>query len=156
MNREEYEAHLADYLGNELDPARRAEFEEFLNANADARAEVDELRATLDDLAHLQTLAEVPAVTAASSTPPEPTAGNRTLRFFTSLLKAAAVLMFGVLLGRATAPPPATPGTVAPVAPFAPANAGPVHPGWVELARNVDAHPSALAGSLRMFANLSR
>jgi len=156
MNREEYEAHLADYLGNELDAARRAEFEEFLSANADARAEVEELRATLDDLAHLQTLAEVPAGSAVSTPQSEPAAGNRTLRFFTSLLKAAAVLMFGVLLGRATAPPPATPGTGAPVAPSTLANAGPVHPGWVELARNVDAHPGALAGSLRMFANLSR
>ena len=155
MNREAYEARLADYLGDELSHAERAEFETYLLTNTEARAEVEELRATLEELAHLQIVPEIPSASptigvTARVLPPQKKASH----FFTALLKAAAVLMFGVLIGRATAPPPTDEHASSNRTAFADATT--VHPGWIELVKNLDANQGSLAGSLRMFANLTR
>jgi len=161
MNHEEYVALLADYLGNELSDADRARFDAYLAENPAADAETRELRATLDELAELQTVS-LPTAQVASRAAQPASRPAPTVRWLASLGKVAAILAFGVLLGRATVTPtPVTPGAgpstgVSVAGARTPANTNPVHPGWIELAEKLDAYPESMGASLRMLANLPR
>jgi anti-sigma factor RsiW len=168
MTREEYEAMLADYLGDELDAAERDRFEGYLAEHADARAEVGELRATLAELAELQTVS-LPTAQVASQPAARVTARrdrrSPLARFVTATAKAAAILLFGVIIGRATAPPaypPLESGPEVAASDDAPtetvilAGAHEVHPGWIELVERLGANEASLGVQLRMLANLPR
>jgi len=153
MNREEFEDLLADYLGGELATDDHARFDAYLAAHPEAQQDVDELRATLDELGSLQSVAlpvVLPADYAGKSGPASTSASGR---YFRGVVKVAALIAFGVIIGRATAPP-APPPPVSPHVPATVASVAPVHPGWIELARHLDAQDAPLAAQLRGLANL--
>lgn len=159
MNRAKYEAMLADYLGDELAPVDRAVFEAYLAEHPDDRADVEELRATLAELAALQ--AETPArhtVAAEAAADPRRGGSVNLRRYFAGAMKIAAVLALGIFIGRMTAP--ASPASNASSAPReeipSVARTEAVHPGWIELARHLDANQVAFAVQLRSLANLRR
>lgn len=159
MNRAKYEAMLADYLGDELAPADRAVLEAYLAEHPDDRADVEELRATLAELAALQAEAPAHHTVAAEAAP---AAHGRTSwslrRYVKGVMKIAAVLALGIFIGRMTAP--ANPASTAPSAPPeeipSVARTEAIHPGWIELARHLDANQAAFAVQLRSLANLRR
>lgn len=105
MDRHDFEQKLADYLGQELNPNARAEFETYLSAHPDAQEEVESLRAVLKGL---EQLAPAPLATqvgmAQDSEHPGPkTGGWLKLR---RALAYAAVLIAGVAIGWVARPLP--------------------------------------------------
>ena len=59
MNRERFDELLADALGGELSPADQADFDAFLKADANARAEYETLRAAMGNMRQLDAPARV-------------------------------------------------------------------------------------------------
>ncbi len=139
----------ADYLGNEMGTELVGEFERHLEECATCRKLISELRATLKKLSQLPTVIEFPGRVADGSK----TRMNRA-SWRTSLLKAAAVLAFGICLGRLSAPqasvgPPAQPHTTA-----SSERGGqlPIHPKWIELADKLPHIGASLSANLLMTA----
>ncbi len=103
MKPENYENRLADYLGNEMSPDERHAFEQTLRAFPECQAEVDALQAALADLRQLPApIATTRPVAPRSTAAPSSTRPGQ--RLSATLLKTAAVLVFGVIIGRLTAP----------------------------------------------------
>lgn len=128
MNEKELEMLLADYLGNELDDAERRRFEEFLDANPQARAEVEALRRTLADVRCLEEETE--------SRVAEWSGSRESCRagWFTTALRYAAVLAVGMGVGWLLKPAEVGPGkheTVEPSPAPQVAVTEPVHPDWI-------------------------
>jgi len=146
MNQEEFEAQLADYLGSEMNAEEKAAFEADLVLHPKRASEVDELRATLADLESLQAAAPRP-----DSTYTAPERSRSVLhreRRIQSWVKAAAILIFGILIGRWSGPPRERLETIDFEPPVVAQVEG-VHPGWYELAERLGKNNVLVKGLLR-------
>lgn len=105
MDRHDFEQKLADYLGHELNPHARADFETYLKAHPDAQEEVESLRAVLKGL---DRLTPPPLAThekvARDYERPRPRTG--VLLKLRRALAYAAVLVAGVAIGWMARPLP--------------------------------------------------
>lgn len=141
---------LADYLGDELDPARKAEFERALDNDPDLAAEVDSLRKTIRAMRSL----DVPSVVPPALSPAHPPgAAPRML----GIMRYAASILIAFTLGAlvrdvAMAPDSAPPSRVITI--------DEPGPGAVErklaAAYNHNAAKSGLARSLLAVAHATR
>jgi anti-sigma factor RsiW len=152
MDQATYEAMLADYLGDELSAAQRAQFEAHLATHPARADEVAELRATLAELNGLHAQAPpAPPGNSQSSVSPATASTHGGWGWARTLGKAAALVFLGVLLGRSTAPPgDPEPMEATPIrARTEPPNLEGVHPGWVALVERVDGDRAAMLAGLR-------
>ena len=110
MDRHDFEQKLADYLGQELAPDARADFETYLEAHPDAQEEVESLRAVLKGFDRLAPppLANHDRVARSLEGPGPRTGGWLKLR---RALAYAAVLVAGVTIGWMARPLPEPPAT---------------------------------------------
>ncbi|MCB9850475.1 MAG: zf-HC2 domain-containing protein [Phycisphaerales bacterium] len=146
MNAEEFEAMLAEYLGDELAPDERRAFEAHLAEHPEHQAEVDELSGTLDELARLQAAPDrEPTLLKANA---RTNARRGSTRLFASLAKAAAILIFGVIIGRWTASEHAPAPSHNTPQETTYAEAPSIHPGWIELANRLGTNSASFAGLL--------
>jgi len=146
MNADQFEMMLADYLGDELSPEDRRAFEAHLAEHPEQQTEVDELRETLAELNHLQAAPDREPTLLRANAQPSPQ--RNTSRLFVTLGKAAAILIFGVIIGRLTASAPQAPPTPQETTPTVVTASGKIHPGWYELAKRVGARNASFAGLL--------
>ena len=126
---------LAEYLAEEIDANDRRELQAHLDQCTKCRDDVAELRQTL---VYLESLETVSRESAALKTRFLRIVRQRraSVKFAIALLKAAAVLAFGVVLGRWTASNTPAPSAPTPTAVMPPAISGAapaVHPDWITL-----------------------
>lgn len=156
MNCRECENLTADYLGDELEPQPRQNFESHLETCADCAKRVAALAQTAEALERLPTVGRTEAQ---HRTCDLQIVRQRPLwvRTGLSLLKTAAVLAIGVWLGRSSAGPTevkhqsprVNDGTLV-------AKAESLHPDWLKLARDSGSQRSTLAGQLAILAKSRR
>ncbi len=153
---------MADYLGDELTAEQREALIMHLAACTVCEAEVRTLQRTIEQMKQLETVSMTNAM---AHTRNLAIVRRRPLvqRMFLASLKAAAVLAFGVLVGRYTTPSaaPAPPSSIpvpapvsASIAPQQPEEHDdmPIHPDWINLARKQVAPRSSFAGRLMLIA----
>jgi len=155
MNCDHVKGSLADYLGDELDDTARQAIDNHLAACANCRAEVESLAHSRRVLEGLDTvsLASADARTRHLHVVPIRPPWQR---IGLSLLKTAAILAMGILLGRWTIEsslphqsPPIAGETATPARPPA------VHPEWIKLASRMEAAGSPLSDQLISLARSS-
>lgn len=93
MKPDEIQNVLADYLGDELDPARKAEFERALDNDPDLAAEVDSLRKTVQAMRSL----DVPSVVLPALSPAHPPAAAPPRML--GIMRYAASILIAFTLG---------------------------------------------------------
>jgi anti-sigma factor RsiW len=157
MNCNEVELMLADYLGNELPEEERRTVDSHLQRCAACAQQIETLQDTLTTLGHLDTISHGDAAhrTRDFQITRRPPAIQR---IAIASLKIAAMLAFGVALGRWSQKQPtnSNPQTTDPsnTNPQMVAQAGSVsiHPDWLEFAAKLNRDSSGLAGPLRYLA----
>ncbi|MBN1514664.1 MAG: zf-HC2 domain-containing protein [Phycisphaerae bacterium] len=149
MDCHEFESRIADYLGEELPTDDRDACEAHLAACSTCRSRVIECRAVVQKLQRLETVSPELATrqTASLMVVRRPPAWRRV---GDAMLKAAAVLAIGVMIGRYSQASESSQPT-APTA-LAVAPAADIHPDWIELGRQVSSGGSSFAQQLAMLA----
>jgi ferric-dicitrate binding protein FerR (iron transport regulator) len=148
MKPDRYEERLAEYLGGEMTPAEKEAFEEELRTAPEYREEAAALRAALADLR---------ALPAGFAEPSRPGRGV-VYRLVIGGLKSAAILAFGVFLGRFTATSTSKPTGTATTqhSPTltqegeynASTQLATIHPGWIAIGRKLGANSGNIATQL--------
>lgn len=165
MNCQELESLTADYLGGELDEAQRDRCAAHLSTCPACQGRIAEFEETL---AELNRLVAVPlsgmTVMSGEDNPASPkgvAGSSRFRRLMVSTMKAAAVLVLGVLIGRASVgsgqPRPSHGDGEEAVVQYAQNGPAPhVHPKWIEMGRDLQRGPSSLASQLLILAESGR
>jgi len=143
----------ADYLGDELANEERGLFQAHLEDCGACRARIEELTETL---AELNDLRGVSLAVAAERTRDLCVVRRRPAwrRVVASSLKAAALLVFGVVLGRGSLDQGeqiAAPAEPSPIASTTKSGTG-LHPRWIELGREVEDGRSSFTSRLLLLA----
>lgn len=152
MNCHELESRLADYLGDELDEASHCAVEAHLESCDACRCEVAALRQTVDAMRRLDT---VDALRAAAATRDLHVVRHRPLpwRLALGTMRAAALIGFGLLIGRVVVPPSADrAGEPTQVADRASPSAEGFNPKWRDRAAALGATRSSFARNLAIIA----
>jgi anti-sigma factor RsiW len=179
VNCQEIESLTADYLGGELDEGQRERFASHLSACSACRTRIHEFEETLSELNRLLTVPPVETVesklnatvrrpdsaqpnsTQPNSTQPNSTQPSMLRRLVIASMKAAAILILGVLIGRASVGDSRSPATNdAPrVRGVEMAQVSPeprLHPKWIEAGRDVRSGRSSLASHLLILAHAAQ
>jgi anti-sigma factor RsiW len=149
MDCREFESRVADYLGEELSADDRDVCEGHLASCSTCRARVVEYQAVVQKLQRLETVSTDVAArqTASLMVVRRPPAWRR---IGGGVMKAAAVLAIGIIIGRqsrVSGPSQKTDPTALAAAP-----AVDIHPDWIELGRQVSSGGSSFAQHLAMLA----
>ncbi len=149
MDCHEFESRIADYLGDEMPADDRAACDAHLASCSTCRARAGDCQTVIRTLQRLETVSPELATrqTASLIVVRRPPIWRR---IGGVMLKAAAVLAIGVMIGRQSRVP-APSQTTDPTA-LAAAPAADIHPDWIELGRQVSSGGSSFAQNLAMLA----
>lgn len=142
-------SRIADYLGDEMPADDRAACDAHLASCSTCRARAGDCQTVIRTLRRLETVSPETATrqTASLIVVRRPPAWHR---IGGGMLKAAAVLAIGVVIGRYSQASESSQPT-APTA-LAAAPAADIHPDWIELDRKVSSGGSSFAQHLAMLA----
>ncbi len=149
MDCREFENQMADYLGEELPAEARAECEAHLASCAACRERAGDRQTVIRTLRRLETVSpelatrQTAALTIVRRSP-------FWLRIGGGILKVAAVLAIGIVIGRHSRDSQAPPQTTRSA--LTAATAPQIHPDWIELGRQVSSGDASLAQYLTILA----